>query len=244
MSYAPYLFAAIVALAGGAFRGFAGFGSGLLMVPLVTLVFDPKVAVPAMVLVALMGDVRLLPEVRREVNVRRVLSIGAPALLCLPLGIAMLAFVDPVVLRRVISGAIVVLVALLAMGARFRSADRLGVLVPVGGVSGVLTGVAGIGGPPVVLTFLSLNEPATQMRANLIAYFSMTGLAALVMMLLAGISPAMEVLPLFAAIAPCFLLSLHFGAKAFHASTKDHYRRTAMGFLIFVALLGLVWPGP
>lgn len=213
------------------------------MMPLVTLLFEPRVAVPALLLVSVVGDMRLFPEVRKEFNGRRVASIALPALVCMPAGVAMLAVLDPEITRRVISGVIIVLVALLALGPRIRSNDGLGLLIPAGAASGVLTGLAGIGGPPVVLAFLSLNEPPAQTRANLIAYFGFTGVIAASTMLLSGVAEPKEVLALFAATAPSFLIALHFGAKLFRSGRQASYRKIAFSFLVLVAIVGLVWPG-
>lgn len=236
-----YLLTLCIAVAGGLFRGFAGFGSGLLMAPLLTLLHPPVVVVPMLLMLSLIGDTRLLPEVYRDVDVRRVLWIALPALVGLPLGIWALATIDPEAVRRVLSVVVLIVALLLAKGLRFANAARPRVLLPVGALSGVLAGLGGLGGAPVAITFLSLGEPARQTRANLVGYFSISNSSALVMM---GIGQVLsfESLKLVALCAPVYFLSVHLGSRQFRGTGDANYRAIALAFLVLVALVGLLWP--
>jgi uncharacterized membrane protein YfcA len=237
----PYIAAAGIALAGGAFRGFAGFGSGLLMAPLLTLVFPPAVAVPSMLMLSLSASVRLVPEVWSEVHWRRVASVAIPAILTVPIGVYLLTGLDAETVRRAVSAMVLCLVAVLAMGVRYRGADRLRVLAPTGMVSGLLSGIGGVGGPPVVLAFLSNEEPPESTRADLIAYFALIQIAAIASNLFNG-NLGSEQLWLYLAAAPMFLIAIHLGSKRFRGSGGKNYRPLALGFLAIVAAFGLFWP--
>lgn len=230
-----------VAVLGGLFRGFAGFGGGLLMAPLMTLLHPPLVVVPALLMLALLGDTRLLPEVRREVKVRRVLWLALPALLGLPIGILALATIDAEAVRRFLNVVVLATAGLFASGLRFRDADRPQVLVPVGVVSGMLSGIGGLGGVPVVIAFLSLGEPAKITRANLVGFFSASNVSALVMMGVAGVLSA-DALKLALLCAPFYFVSIHVGSRRFSGTGDETYRKVALVFLSVVALVGLLWP--
>lgn len=236
-----YLLTLCIAVAGGLFRGFAGFGSGLLMAPLLTLLHPPVVVVPMLLLLSLIGDTRLLPEVYREIDIRRVLCIALPALVGLPLGIWALATIDPEAVRRVLSVVVLIVALLLALGLRFENAGRPRVLLPVGALSGVLAGVGGLGGAPVAITFLSLDEPARQTRANLVGYFSISNSSALVMMGIGGVL-SFTSLKLVALCAPIYFVSVHLGSRQFRSTADERYRKIALAFLVLVALVGLLWP--
>lgn len=236
----PLLISVFIALAGGMFRGFAGFGGGLLMAPLLTLVHPPETVVPVLVVLGLVGDARLLPEVWSEVNGRRVAWVAGPSLLGLPLGIAALALLDPLVVRRIVNGVVLLLVILLARGVRFRRADTPLVLAPAGIISGVLTGIGGIGGPPIVVTFLSIDETPASTRANLIAYFAASGTAALLMMLVAGVFGE-EAARLAVVCAVPYFVAIIAGSRRFRKSAADSYRRIALIFLGTVAFFSLLW---
>lgn len=236
----PYLTAVLIAFAGGFFRGFAGFGSGLLMAPLLTLLYPPSVVVGVLVILALTGDVRLLPEVRREVDRVRVAWLAGPALLGIPLGIWVLTAVEPETVRRVVNLVVLGLVVALARGVRKVHQPHPRALAAAGLISGTLTGVGGIGGPPVVLTFLALGEPPARSRANLIAFFAVTGLAALGMLLASGVFEA-ESAKLAALCALPYSLAVHLGSRRFRTAKASTYRPVALTFLGCVALFGLIW---
>ncbi len=237
----PFLISILIALAGGMFRGFAGFGGGLLMAPLLTLIHRPEDVVPALIVIGLVGDCRLLPEVWREVDFQRVKWVAGPAFIGLPVGIFALATLDSDVVRPFLNCVVLVLVILLGRGIQFRRAERPIVLAPAGLISGILTGIGGIGGPPVVLTFLSINEPAAKTRANMIAFFAISGTVALVMMIGAGVFSELGQKLAILCVLPYFA-GIHAGSRRFRKSGAESYRTTALVFLGSVALFGLLWP--
>lgn len=239
--YLPYVIAVFIAALGGAFRGFAGFGSGLLMAPLLTLLFEPTVAIPVLILLSLMGSVRLVPEVWRQADRRRVASVGIPAILAIPVGVAAVAYFEADVVRRAVSALVLVMVVMLGTGVRFPGAERLTVLGPVGFVSGWLSGIGGVGGPPVVLAFLSIDADPSATRADLIVYFAIVQIVTFVSFLATGHVGSAQ-LTLFAVMGPIFFLAIHLGARTFGKRDGRGYRNIALGFLAAVAFTGLVWP--
>lgn len=230
-----------IALLGGCFRGFAGFGGGLLMVPLLTRVLPPIAAIPVSLVLNLGGSMRLLYEVRREVDVRRVSSVAIPALLGIPLGVHALTVLDPSLVEDIVSVVVLAMVGLLASGLRFPGAAQLRVLVPVGWLGGLMTSLAGVGGPPVVLAFLSIGDPPQRTRANLIGFFVVGEVAALVMMAIAGVL-SWEVAILGGIATPVFMLATVLGSRLFRHAKEGWYHRVALGFLALVALASLLWP--
>jgi uncharacterized membrane protein YfcA len=211
------------------------------MAPLLTLVFPPAVAVPVLLLLSLSASARLVPEVWSEVHWKRVARVGVPAVLTIPIGVHFLTGLDGEVVRRAVSGMVLCLVGLLATGVRYPGADRLRILVPTGAVSGVLSGIGGVGGPPVVLAFLSIDEPAANTRADLIAYFAIVQIAAVGTFLASG-NLGFDQLWLYLAAAPPFLLAIHLGSNMFRGNSGRNYRPLSLAFLALVALVGLLWP--
>ena len=230
-----------IALAGGTFRGFAGFGAGLMMVPLLTLVIPAAVAVPMLIMLAGVGDLRLMPEVWRQTHWPRAATMGFSSMIGLPAGIAALKLVDAETTRTVVNVIVLIAVAALARNIRWAGAERMRVLVPAGIVSGVLSGVGAVGGPPIVLTLLSIGEPPAQTRATLVGFFTISGAGALIMMFFAGVLDAQPV-RLAAWCAIPYFLAIHTGARVFKAQGDRTYRGVALAFLAVIAVTGLLWP--
>ena len=105
-----------------------------------------------------------------------------------------------------------------------------------------MTSLAGVGGPPVVLAFLSIGEPPERTRANLIGFFVVGEIASLVTMSVAGVL-SWEVAILGGIALPAFVLATFVGSRWFRRAKDGSYRRVALLFLALVALASLLWPG-
>jgi uncharacterized membrane protein YfcA len=160
----------LIILSAGLVRGFAGFGTGLIFVPLAALFLPPVHVLVALVAADLAGTLPLIPRALREGDRRDVGVLLLGCALCLPVGTALLKLVDPEVFRWLVCGLSLGLVALLASGWRhtFRFSRRA--LAGIGGVSGFLGGLTGLPGPPVILAYLSGAYDPARIRANTLLF--------------------------------------------------------------------------
>jgi uncharacterized membrane protein YfcA len=232
------LLVAAVILA-GLVRGFTGFGAGLVLAPSLGLLLGPEQAIPVLVLLDAVAGVQLLPSATRQADWRRTLRLGAAAAIGIPAGGMLLVSIDPVVVQRALSAIVLAFVAVLATGWRHSGVPGLPATLGVGLSSGLLTGLAGIGGPPVILLHLLGPDEAAASRSNLIAYFFLTQLVALATYAFHSLlTPA--VLRHAALLAPAFLVSLYLGSRLFRRAPDVLYRRIALVILGAVALTGLL----
>jgi len=231
-----------VALLAGLVRGFAGFGAGLVMGPVFALLVGPAEGVPLMVFLELVATARLLPGVWHDVRPRTVLPPGLTACLFVPVGALALAALDGVLLTRLMSLLVLAFVALFASGWRYPRQPGMAALLGVGALSGVLTGAAGIGGPPMVVMVLSGPDSARRNRANLIAYFGLTQTVALAIFAVQGIF-AWSHLGFGLALGVPFVAGIQLGAWLFRAAGERSYRGVVLVLLAAVAVVGLVAGG-
>jgi uncharacterized membrane protein YfcA len=232
-----------VVLVAGLVRGFSGFGAGLFMAPLLSLLIGPIQAVPLLVLLDATVSVVLLPGAWRSVSRGVTLLLGLPAAAAIPAGAALLVILDPLLVARIISGVVLVFVVAVALGWRYRGAPGKSFTAATGAASGVLTGIGGIGGPPVILFYLSGRNGDPGIRANLIGFFAITQAAALVIFASQGLL-VQEVLWRFLYLAPVFLVSAWLGARLFGGRAGRAYRRIAYLLLAASALMGMLAGGP
>ncbi|SVD98401.1 uncharacterized protein METZ01_LOCUS451255, partial [marine metagenome] len=80
------IWAAPVTLAAGLMRGFAGFGSGMLMAPFFIQLFGPVDTVVVIIGLEIVATVQLLPSVYRYIDWSLVLPMGGVAALAMPVG--------------------------------------------------------------------------------------------------------------------------------------------------------------
>jgi uncharacterized membrane protein YfcA len=226
------------AAAAGVVRGFSGFGSGLVLVPALTLLAGPAVAVPVAVLLDAIVAAQLVPGALAHVRWPTVLPLGLAAAATIPAGGLALAALDPDLVRRAISAVVLVVVAVLASGWRYRREPSLPVVLGTGAASGLLTGLAGVGGPPVILFYLSGREGAPGVRSGLICYFAITQAVALASFAIYGLIDR-RVLLGGLLLAPAFLAGAWIGTRLFGRVDAGLFRRVTLAFLAVVALFGL-----
>ncbi|MBH63698.1 MAG: hypothetical protein CL569_14870 [Alphaproteobacteria bacterium] len=111
---AQFLIAVAAALGAGIIHGFAGFGVGFILVPVLTLVFGPVEAVAISSSASVVASLPLIPSAARNMDRTEVLPILASLLIAVPLGAYLLTLADPEIMRRT-SGGLVVISALLML---------------------------------------------------------------------------------------------------------------------------------
>ncbi|MBU1068582.1 sulfite exporter TauE/SafE family protein [Myxococcota bacterium] len=164
------LVAAIVAL-GQVVYALAGFGSGMVSVSLFALAFgDLKFFVPVFLLLCLPTEVAVTWQSRSLQNWRRTALVLAAALPTLALGAWLLGSVDSSRLAFFLGLLIVVLgfyYLLLEAHLRFSFTQKWHLLA-ASATGGILGGLFGVAGPPLILYFKSLRLDKDAFRAALI----------------------------------------------------------------------------
>ena len=97
----------------GFVRGFTGFGSALIIIPALTLVFGPKPAVAMHAIIEIPVVLTLAPAAIRHADRSAVLPMLAALAVATPIGALVLRFLDPEPLKIVISIVVLGMVALL-----------------------------------------------------------------------------------------------------------------------------------
>src|SRR5690606_16813936 len=143
----------------------------------------------------------LVRPAARFANRRDVARMALGALAGVPVGVWLLSRLDPLVIRWSIVAIVILLLALLMSGWRYRSEPKPPVTIAVGAVSGLLTGIAQIGGPPVIAYWLGGAVPAIVMRANFILFFAISTVLSAAGYVWSGLVTA-EVLVLAACMVP------------------------------------------
>ncbi|MCR0984664.1 sulfite exporter TauE/SafE family protein [Roseomonas populi] len=228
---------AIAALAGLA-RGFSGFGAALIFIPLASVALGPRVAVPLLLMVDNVTASPLIPAAWRGAERREVASLLVGALIGTPAGTWLLLHLDPIALRWGMCGLALVMLALLASGWRYHGRPALPLSIGVGAASGILSGAAQMGGPPVVAYWLGGAIPAARVRANIVLFFAASGLISAAIYLAGGLLTT-EVLLLSAIVAPGYAAGLWCGARLFGRASERAFRRACFALIALAAVLGL-----
>jgi uncharacterized membrane protein YfcA len=225
----------IAALA-GLVRGFSGFGSALIYVPLISAVYGPRVAAPTLLLIDTISSLPFAIHAMPQCNWREVTPVTIAGAVALPLGVAALVYVDPLILRWFISALVLIAVTALAAGWRYRGRPTLAASLGVGVVAGFGGGAVQIGAPPLLVYWLGGQNSAATVRANIMVYFIMQGTLSVLAYIYGGLFTA-QTLALSILFGVPFAVLLSVGARWFHGTSDQLYRRVAY---IIIAVSGLI----
>lgn len=231
--------AALIAVAAGLMRGFAGVGSGMLMAPFFVYLFGPLDTVGIIILMEIVVTAQLIPSVRQEIDWRVVAPMGAAAAAVMPLGSWLLVSLKTESLQFGVALLVTLSALLLLTGWRYEGRKPLAATLGVGGVSGLLMALTSLGNPPVMLYLLSSRDKAATNRANFTGYFAVTLVALIVMMTVGGLLEWCMLLTA-ALLLPGFMLAAWIGSRLFRKSNETLYRRVALGILLCAGLYGML----
>lgn len=217
-------------------RGFTGFGFGLAAVPLLSLVLPPAEAVPFVIVLQVIIGAAGLRAAWRLTDWRAVKMLTPGLVLGVPVGFAVLARFNPNTVRLAIGFAIALSVAVLRRGVRVRRDPSLTVSLLAGFASGVLNGLASMGGPPIVVYLLASAPSAASVRATSIVYFLIAAIVSALPMV-AGALMSRDILLWSAASAPVLFAGSWLGNYAFERAGAHHHR---VASLIVLSVLAVV----
>jgi uncharacterized membrane protein YfcA len=230
----------IVTLAGvflaSVLRGFTGFGFGLAAVPLLSLVLPPAEVVPLVVTLQVIIGGGGLRAAWRDCDWHSVGLLFPGLIVGVPIGLLILTSVPANLVRLAIGGVIAFSVLLIQRGLRLPPNPSRLVSSAVGLVSGVISGLASMGGPPVVVYLLAVGHTAARMRATAIVYFMLAGCVSFVPMAVRGLITR-DILIWSVASLPALFGGSRLGTWGFFRAKPRHHRMVALVTLSVLATL-------
>ena len=222
----------------GMVRGFTGFGTALIYVPIASIFLPPTIVIFTLIVMDFIGPVPLYPEAFRRWNKPEVMRMVAGSVVGVTLGVWLLTKMDPYVFRWVAS--ILVIIALITIVSGWRYHGQVGKRLPIaiGGVSGFFGGFSGIGGPPVILFYLGGQGRAETIRANILIFFlfgeviSLANFAARGLMTWQGFTLGLIL------VIP-YLIGNVIGGQGFKRYGENAFRPLAFVIIAAAALIGL-----
>jgi uncharacterized membrane protein YfcA len=232
-----------ISVLSGAVRGFSGFGSALIYVPLMSALYGPQIGAASFLLIDFATGIVFSLGVWRQAVWREVVPLVVAAVFAAQFGTLILQYADPVWLRWLMVGVVLIVVVVLGSGWRYHGRPLLVVTIAVGLAAGLLGGATQITGPPVVLFWLSSMASAAIARANFIVFFALFAAALVVTYLATGLFTA-EVIALTVLIGPLHIAAMWGGAQLFRLASETTYRRTAYVIITLAAIVSMpLWDG-
>ena len=233
--------AAIVAVivVGGFVRGYTGFGSGLVMTPLLTLFWGPVEAVATTVGIGAVASVQVIPGGARQCDWRTMAPMSLAAVLFVPVGTFILVSLDPEIVKNIIAAIVLFLTTISLRGWTYRGPAGPIPAFLAGSIGASVNGIAAIGGPANVMYLMSLPNNAERHRANITIITSVMGWLVLVYMVVAGAVSQETVIKVALLFLPS-MCGVWAGSKMFALLPGRVFRMIILWMLVAVSVAILV----
>lgn len=230
--------ACLLVLLAALVRGYTGFGFAAIAITGLNLIWPPRLSVPVILLLDLIGTVGLLrsawPDSDRGVMGR----FGSGALLGVPLGLTLLIQLPDTLLKIAISAGVLVMTLLLLRRPVVSRSEHRWLTRLMGGVSGAFTAAASVGGLPIVCYLLTTPLSPRVQRATMVIFLAATDLLALLLFGLGGIIEPGLIGPVLALLLPT-LIGVQLGRYAFERLRPSSFHPVALPVLALLSISGL-----
>ena len=212
-----------------------GFGIGIVGLPFLFLMFDPATSIILLNAMALPVVILVVLRNREHLRPREIVPIVVAGIIGAMIGAWVLAMLDIAEYKDLFGIAVLVVIMALTVGGMFRmpfQMPRASILGPVCGflVGLFITGI-GVGGPLLVLFFISQNWGRQGTRAGMALYFIFMGTALIVGYGLNDLYTPARTTLLLASILPAILAAL-LGDRIAKSLTDVVWRRAVVGLVL------------
>ena len=227
-----------VAFVSGTARGFSGFGSALIFMPLASSIADPRLVAALLLIIDFVAAAPLLPGAWQKADRKATAVMVTGALIGVPIGTYFLSRLEPVTTRWIISVFVFALLMLLLSGWRYRGKDHAAVSIGIGGLSGFCSGLAQTGGPPIVGYWLGRPLPSVIARANILLFFGASDFFSAVSYATAGLI-TMDAIKFAFVVGPVYGIGVWFGALLFGRASETVFRAICYALIAAAVIFGL-----
>lgn len=226
----------LAVIASGLLTGVTGFGFGLIAMAILATIMPLTQATAIVAVLTLSVTLLNLWTVRHEVRWRETLPILATALPAIAGGVRLLALLD---VRSLRAGLVVMILAgcLSAIWTPRRAVIRRAFpwAMLAGLIGGLFGGALGTGGPPVVLYELLRGWDKSQSKSTLCAYFSVTSLWRVALLVAQGVIDANIACASAPLLGPA-LAATYLGVLLFRRISTPVFRYITMALLLCLAI--------
>ena len=228
----PFLIVAIGAAVAGFVQGLSGFAFGLVAMGIWAWSLDPVLAGPLVVFGSLIGQLLASGSWFRVTNPWRALPLVAGGILGVPLGVALLRYINPLAFKACVGLLLVVWCPTMLFGPelpRIRWGGRWADIA-VGWIAGIMGGLGGLTGPAIIL-WATLRGWDRHTQRTVFQVFSICmHTLTMTIYVVSGTIPKGTV-PLFVVMVPAMLIPSIAGYRLYHRVSDITFRRAVLGLL-------------
>jgi hypothetical protein len=226
------LIAAGVAFISAMIQGYSGFGGGLVVVPLLAILFGPIEAIAITAFAALLGNLIMWRDAVKIAHWPEAAPLSIAVAIAIPIGLLFLTTADPAIIRRGMGVFILVAAALLISGWVYKGHRNKLTSAFAGLCTGGVMGSFGMpAGPIMVIYYMSSPvEPKVQ-RANIIISVGAALIAMLLGLIFNGAYHESTIARVIV-LTPIFMAGAWFGRYLFNVAPLTWFKKVTFAILI------------
>ena len=231
----------LAALLAGLVRGFSGFGTAMVFLPIASQYLTPFESIASLAIMEFFGTFAVMRKSWRDADKVDLARLVVGMTIVTPFALLLLTKVGTDFYRYSVSILSLFLLVLIGLGVRYKGKLNPFVIFSVGGLGGLTGGLTGIPGPPVILLYVASSHPISVIRANNLLFLYSFDVCVVLIFTLSGVL-TLKIFLLGSILALPNFLGNFIGAKLFDPEKTNQYRMFAYIIIAAAALSGLpVW---
>ena len=245
LEFFPFLIVMSVSMVGSIIGASIGFGFAIILVAFFQFFMEPVDLVCIIIILTVALTLMRVIETWRIRHWRRSLRLIIPGLLGVPIGVAILKYLDPVLMKRSLNLALLMCMLMIAYGRYSHHSlhvhGRKGELIEVlaGFVGGILGGSCSLSGPPVVLLGVLQGWKKMEMHAVWARFFLSNTLFSFLTLSINGLYNRSTILISFFSI-PAVYLGFIIGTWIRNMIVEERFSLYVFFFLVLSGIAGFV----
>jgi uncharacterized membrane protein YfcA len=226
------LFVVVGAVVAGFVQGLSGFAFALVAMGIWAWALDPVLAGPLVVFGSLIGQLLATGSMWRTLNPWRAFPFVLGGILGVPIGVALLRFINPLAFKACVGLLLVVWCPIMLFAPELPRISWGGKWADagVGWIGGIMGGLGGLTGPAPILWATLRGWDRHAQRAVFQVFNICMHSLTLTMYFISGTVPS-RALPLFAIMIPAMLVPSIVGYRLYRRVNDITFRRVVLGLL-------------
>jgi uncharacterized membrane protein YfcA len=234
-----YLLIVLVIVFSGFIRGFLGFGSGLITIPILSYLYSPVFAMVFNIAIEIPATIYLTYVGAKSCKFKEISPMFFAMMLTIPIGTIFLVSVNEQLIKIIMSIFVIFFVVLISTGWKFKATVTNYVLTIGGVISGLMQGVTGMGGPPYATILLSKGDNDEVTRGNILIMSTGIVISAIISFYMFNLFTK-ELLLTGLITSPIYIFATYTGTKFFDLSGNKYYRNISLFSLGLIGILTLI----
>jgi uncharacterized membrane protein YfcA len=224
--------------AAGLVRGFTGFGTAMIFVPVGGIFLPTADVVFLMAATGIFSTAALFPAAWQQADKAEISALAIAAGITVPFGLWIMTQLDGLTLRWIAAGVIGTTLLAVVSGWRFKGSLGWPGRFGIGGAAGTVGGMTGLTGPVVIVFYLANARDVTKVRANTIVFLAALDVVIVANLVFGGFASMNSAMVALLLSVP-YLVTTLIGKALFDPSLEKVYRIASYSVIALAVVSGL-----